>query len=261
MVGMRVTILASGSKGNCSYVEGENGALLIDAGLSAKAILHRLEDAGGIKEQVRAILVTHEHTDHIRGVDVLARRLGVPVVATKGTWVEFQKNRRSSSKPIEYLPCTFNQPLDVGDFSIHAFQTFHDACQPCGFCIRENDLSVGCCTDTGRVTDKLLVRLRQCDALILESNHCTEMLENGPYPTFLKRRIRSEIGHLSNADAALCLKSLADDLHAVALAHLSEVNNTPEKAIASASEGLGLYRNDVSIHIGRQDALSDTIEV
>ncbi len=258
---MKATILASGSKGNCVYIEGGNGALLIDAGLSAREIRRRLQAAGGNEEEVRAILVTHEHGDHLRGVDVLARRLDVPVVGTKGTLCAYQNSRRDSKNPAVCTPCRCGEPLEIGDFSITAFQTYHDACDPCGFIVRENGLTFGCCTDTGIVPDALLSTLRRCDALVLESNHCPEMLKNGPYPAFLKKRIGSKRGHLSNAAAAECLKTLADGLHAVVLAHLSEVNNTPEKAGANALDGLGLFSDAVTLRIAGQHSPTNPIEL
>lgn len=259
---MKVTVLASGSKGNCIYVEGECGALLIDAGLSAKEALARLSEAGGDRDRIEAVLVTHEHGDHIRGVDVLARRLDIPVIATRGTLAEFFENRRSSTKPIRTQSCRPEEVFEVGDFSIEAFSTAHDARDPCGFLIRENGLTFGCCTDTGEVSERMVAALNRCDALVLESNHCPEMLKNGPYPAFLKRRISDrKRGHLSNAASAACLSRLADNLSAVVLAHLSEENNTPEKAYGSAKEGLGLFADDIRIQIARQHASSAMLQV
>ena len=249
---MKVAVLASGSRGNCLYVEGESGAVLVDAGLSAREVLRRLDEAGGDRALVEAILVTHEHTDHIAGVDVLARKLGVPVVGTGGTLAEFLAYRKRSDKEVRCITARLDDSLFVGDLSVEPFHTHHDAAEPCGFCIREGDTIVGCCTDTGTVSEEMKKRLRRCSAIVLESNHCPEMLKNGPYPAFLKRRIRSRTGHLSNDDAAACLRSLASDIQTVILAHLSEVNNTPEKAAASARNGLGLYQDAIYLDVGLQ---------
>jgi phosphoribosyl 1,2-cyclic phosphodiesterase len=205
---MRCTILASGSKGNCVYLEGASGALLIDAGLSTKEILQRMKGASLDEGQVDAVLVTHEHVDHIRGLDVLARRLDIPVYATEGTLRDFLSCRRTSDKPIDTHVCQYRELFGIGDFSIEPFETSHDANQPCGFIIRENDLTFGYCTDTGIVTPHMLGLMSRCDALVLESNHCPDMLQNGPYPESLKRRIRSRRGHLSNVAAAKCLREL-----------------------------------------------------
>lgn len=248
---MELTVLASGSKGNCTYLRGERGALLIDAGLSARETLRRLENAGGDASSIEAILVTHEHTDHIKGVDVLARRLGVPIYATAGTLSAFHEKFGPTSADTRRCRC--GEPFSVGDFSVEAFAASHDAREPCGFSVTEGDLRIGCCTDTGTITNTIFDHLASCDAVLLESNHCPRMLENGPYPAFLKSRIRSSRGHLSNQDAARCLLGLADHIQVAMLAHLSETNNTRERALFSALEGLGLYSDRVAVSVARQD--------
>lgn len=259
---MKVSLLASGSKGNALYIEGDDGALLIDAGFSARELLGRLEKAGGRPDSIQAILVTHEHVDHIRGVDVLARRLQVPVVATAGTLSEFLENRRSTSRTLETRKCIPGTEMDLGQFSFTPFRTLHDACEPCGFIVSDGNTSFGCCTDTGSVSEYMLSNLRRCDALALESNHCPQMLAAGPYPPFLKRRIRdAKRGHLSNEAAAACLGALAENLDTVILAHLSEVNNTPEKARASATEGLGLFADETKVHVAVQHTATALIRV
>lgn len=247
---MKLTILASGSKGNCTYLRGERGALLIDAGLSARETLRRLRAAGGDAGLIEGILVTHEHIDHIRGVDVLARRLDVPVYATGGTLEAFS-GRCGETTTVRR--CRYDEPFCLGDFSVEAFPTSHDAREPCGFRITEGDLRIGCCTDTGTVTNVMFDQLASCDAVLLESNHCPQMLENGPYPAFLKSRIRSSRGHLSNPDAARCLQGLADHIHVAMLAHLSETNNTQERALLSALEGLGFYSDQVAVTVAQQN--------
>jgi phosphoribosyl 1,2-cyclic phosphodiesterase len=255
---MQCTILASGSKGNCILVEGSGDALLIDSGLSAKETLHRLASAGKQPNNIRAILVTHEHGDHIAGVDVLARRLEIPVFATGGTLRDFLVHRRTSKRPIDTRTCHFNAKFSVGDFVIEPFATSHDANEPCGFTISEHDIRFGCCTDTGIVNSKMLSLLQRCDGLVLESNHCPVMLKNGPYPESLKRRIRSDRGHLSNDAASQCLRSLGRDVKTIILAHVSEVNNTPEKVRISAQNGLGLLYDETSLTIATQAGTSDT---
>jgi phosphoribosyl 1,2-cyclic phosphodiesterase len=249
---MRCTTLASGSKGNCFFIEGENGALLIDAGLSAKETLGRIAAAGLDAVQISAVLVTHEHGDHIRGLDVLIRKLNIPAYATEGTLHDFLHYRRTSDKPVDCRVCRYDNEFAVGDFSIEPFATSHDAAEPCGFIIRENGLKIGYCTDTGILTPPMVDRLRCCDGIVLESNHCPDMLTNGPYPESLKRRIRSKRGHLSNLAAASCLTTLGKDVPQVILAHLSEVNNTPERVMVSARGGLGLFYDDANVTVATQ---------
>jgi phosphoribosyl 1,2-cyclic phosphodiesterase len=248
---MKLTALASGSRGNCTCIRGGRGSLLIDAGLSRREILRRLAGVGEDPSMIEAILVTHEHTDHIKGVDVLARHLNVPVYATAGTAEELLK--KCGRKPIDIRRCRYDEPFPVGDFLVEPFATSHDAREPCGFCVAEGDLRVGYCTDTGTITATIFDRLASCDAVLLESNHCPRMLEDGPYPAFLKSRIRSNRGHLSNPDAARCLQRLAGHIHMAMLAHLSETNNTGERALFSALEGLGLYSDQIEVTVAEQD--------
>ncbi len=255
---MRCTILASGSKGNCIYLEGGSGALLLDAGLSTKETFRRMENASLDAESIDAVLVTHEHGDHIRGLDVLSRRLDIPVYATEGTLHDFLHYRRTSDKHIDSHVCRYHEQFEIGDFLIEPFATSHDAAEPCGFIIRENGIRLGYCTDTGIITPPMLDLLRHCDAIILESNHCPDMLQNGPYPESLKRRIRSKHGHLSNTAAAHCLQVLGKDVPRIILAHLSEMNNTPERVLASARQGLGLYYEEKTVIIATQCGTSCT---
>ncbi|HVP96972.1 MBL fold metallo-hydrolase [Methanoregula sp.] len=249
---MRCTILASGSKGNCTCVSGDDGALLIDAGLSAKETFLRLRQSGCDPESVTAIIVTHEHTDHIRGLDVLARKISCPVYGTGGTLADFCGHRRTSDKSLETHACRYDHPFTVAGFTITPFATSHDAAEPCGFILQENGTRLGYCTDTGVVGPHILSLLRGCDGVVLESNHCPDMLANGPYPESLKRRIRSSRGHLSNPAAAAVLQALGRDVPQVVLSHLSEINNTPERARASARDGLGLFFEEKNLIVATQ---------
>ncbi len=249
---MRCTTLASGSKGNCFFIEGDNGALLIDAGLSAKETLGRIAAAGLDATQIQAVLVTHEHGDHIRGLDVLIRKLNIPSYATEGTFYDFLHHRRTSDKPVDCRRCRYDEEFSVGDFTVEPFATSHDAAEPCGFIIHENGLRIGYCTDTGVLSSLMVERLRRCDGIVLESNHCPDMLANGPYPESLKRRIRSKRGHLSNPAAASGLTALGRDVPRVILAHLSETNNTPERVTASARDGLGLFYDEMDVIVATQ---------
>lgn len=249
---MRCIVLASGSKGNCAIIEGASGTLLIDAGLSARELFRRMVSSGLDPEAIDAILVTHEHGDHIRGLDVTARKLDVPVFATEGTLRDFLGFRKVSKKPLVHNTCRYNEEFAVGDFCIEPFATSHDAQEPCGYIIRDGDCRIGYCTDTGIMTPAMHALLRPCDGIVLESNHCPDMLANGPYPESLKRRIRSKHGHLSNQAAAECLRGFGKDVPRVVLAHLSEINNTPEKAMVTARHGLGLFFEETRVVVATQ---------
>ena len=248
---MRCLTLASGSKGNCTYVEGESGAILIDAGLSIRETLRRLSEAGGDQGLIRAILVTHEHSDHMKGLFPLARRLNVPVYATEGTLGNLT-GRVPGKNPACCTALRYHEKLTLEEFSIEAFPTSHDAREPCGYLVTAGDVSLGFCTDTGIVTDRIMTYLKKSDAIVLESNHCPEMLRTGPYPEMLKRRIRSKTGHLSNTDAANCIMALAQDITHIRLAHLSEVNNTPDIALKSGKTGLGLFAGDTRLSVASE---------
>jgi phosphoribosyl 1,2-cyclic phosphodiesterase len=255
---MEITVLASGSKGNCTLVSGGDGALLVDCGLPAREALSRLEASGWTGDGIRGILVTHEHVDHIRGVWALARILKVPVCGTGGTLQDLPRGATRG-----HLPALRSVPpaerFELGGFSIEPFPTSHDAREPCGYYIGERGCRVAFCTDTGLLPPHLVRELSRCDGVLLESNHCPEMLRTGPYPESLKRRIRSRRGHLSNVAAASCLRQIAGDLGAVILGHLSEINNTPEKALASAQEAFGFYLDGVEILVARQHDVTPTL--
>ncbi|HWQ65341.1 MAG TPA: MBL fold metallo-hydrolase [Methanospirillum sp.] len=249
---MHISVLASGSKGNCVYVEGDSGAILIDAGRSGKDILGtrdrdgRLQEAGGKKELIAGILVTHEHGDHIKGLGPIGNGLKKPVYGTVGTIDAFLRQRTGAIRfPVHTVRC--GSSFEVGGFSVEAFAVSHDATEPCGYLISEGSVRLCYCTDTGMVTSGMEEVLSRADGVILESNHCPDMLRNGFYPEFLKRRIASSRGHLSNLDAAAVLRNLSGSVHLAILAHLSEENNEPELAMATAHEGLALHADSVDL--------------
>jgi phosphoribosyl 1,2-cyclic phosphodiesterase len=237
---MDFTVLASGSKANCVYISDETDALIVDAGLSVRETLRRLRLSGGNEAIVRAVLLTHEHGDHVRGASALARKLGVPLYATEGTLGWFDRGVKSTSSP-ERKKVRYGEAIHIGGFTVETFATSHDAAEPCGYIVGDGGVRLCCCTDTGQITDGMRMSMRRADALILESNHCPEMLKTGPYPEMLKRRISSRTGHLSNKQAAEYLHTCGHDLCTLVLAHLSEVNNTSAKAEAAAVEGFGLF--------------------
>ena len=255
---MQITVLASGSKGNCTVVSGADGALLIDCGLPAREALARLASAELPVENIRGILLTHEHVDHVRGAWALARKLKVPLCGTGGTLQDIPREASRGHLPA-LRPVQPAEPFDLGEFSVEPFATSHDAREPCGFFIGTDGCLFASCTDTGLLPPALVKRLSGCDGVLLESNHCPEMLRTGPYPESLKRRIRSRRGHLSNVAAAACLREIGGHIDAVILAHLSEINNTPEKALASAKEGLGFYIGDVKVIVAHQHKVTPTL--
>jgi len=229
---VRVCLLASGSKGNAIYVAAGTSKLLIDCGLSATAVLNRLAAIGVEGAELDAILVSHEHTDHTRGVGTLARKLKIPLVVSYPTCREIHTSLRKT----DVIEFEAGYQFTFKDILIDPFPITHDACDPVGFLIESAAGRVGVVTDLGIVTRLVKEKLRGCRALVVESNHDEEMLLNGPYPWHLKQRIKSRHGHLSNTESAELLGELFHPgLEAVFLAHLSEVNNDPTVALSVAT--------------------------
>jgi len=228
---MKVAALSSGSCGNCFYVSHNGDALLVDVGISCKQVEERLAMLGESAEKIKGIFVTHEHTDHIKGADVFARKFNVPIFATKGTIDHgFLCSDEALINEIKS-----NETLKVAGLSIEAFSKFHDAAQPVSYTIR-NDKTLSIITDVGHACRNVIENVHESDFLILESNHDLRMLEDGPYPYFLKQRIGSNLGHLSNFHSGLCvLEHGTRKLKNIMLAHLSEINNVPQLAFGTFS--------------------------
>jgi phosphoribosyl 1,2-cyclic phosphodiesterase len=226
--GLTLCVLASGSCGNATYLSDGCTTILIDAGLSGVEVQRRMAAKGLDPADLDAILVSHEHTDHVRGVGVLSRRFGLEVYINEDT---HRASQGSLGKLTEVRPFACGQAFSIGTLLVHPFSISHDAVDPAGFTIGCNGTKVGVATDLGIATGVVKTHLQNCDALILEANHDPRMLIDGPYPWPLKQRIRGRSGHLSNEDTALLLETLRHDrLAHVILAHLSEENNTPDKA-------------------------------
>jgi len=221
--------LASGSNGNCYYVGNERDAVLVDAGVSAKKILMRINDVGLDASKIRGIFVSHEHSDHVSGVRVLSKRLGIPAWFSQGTYNALRESEQPELFNI-FIP---GKTVKVGSLIIHSFLKNHDAAEPCSFRIEHDDWHVGVFTDIGEACDQLKHHLRKCHALFLETNYDEKMLWEGSYPYMLKRRVASTVGHLSNDQAFELIHDHAGpELVYVFLSHLSGENNRPELAEA-----------------------------
>jgi phosphoribosyl 1,2-cyclic phosphodiesterase len=230
---VEVCAIASGSNGNCYYVGNENDAILVDAGISCKQILLRMEQKALSPQKLRAVFISHEHADHVRGARVLSKKLSIPVYYTYGTW---NKAHKSSKSPF-YAFIHIGTPLRLGDFKIHAFSKKHDAKEPCSYRVEIGGFSIGVMTDIGSVCEKVSENFSLCDVVFLESNYDHDMLMNGPYHWVLKQRIVSEVGHLSNIQAVELVKKCANGkLKAIFLSHLSGENNTPDLAFDAFKE-------------------------
>ncbi len=227
---MKFCVLGSGSRGNCTLVESGSTTILIDAGFSGKEISRRLALINRSLDDIDAIVVTHEHGDHISGVGVLSRRCRVPVYANYGTHVAAESRVKRLHRRMEFGT---GESFVIEGLQVHPFRISHDTADPVGFVVTDDNAALAYCTDTGRITNLIGHHVRRCSALILEANHDPRMLMDGPYPLPLKQRVRSNQGHLANGDAARFLAELADSsLRCVVLAHLSETNNQPSLALA-----------------------------
>lgn len=234
---MRFALLGSGSKGNATLVEQGRTRLLIDCGFSLKELERRMSRLGVEVSSLSAVLVTHEHNDHIAGVGALARKYGKPVWLSAGT-------ARNAGKRLGLIPqrqqLNCHNDFSVGELQVTPFPVPHDAREPCQFVFSDGDKRLGLLTDTGRSTQHIEQQLSGCDALILESNHDNEMLRNGPYPPRLQARVGGELGHLSNDQAAAILQRIdCTSLQHLVAAHLSEKNNLPALASSALSSALG----------------------
>jgi phosphoribosyl 1,2-cyclic phosphodiesterase len=254
---VRVCSLASGSRGNSLLVTTEDSAVLVDAGLSGKELTRRLACVGYSPESLSGIVITHEHTDHIRGAGVLARRYGVPVYISPAT-LEAAGTGLGEIPRLCHFAC--GTAFRIASLTIHPFSISHDAADPAGLTLECGDLKIGIATDLGVVTALVRERLRRCSLLYLESNHDAQMLRDGPYPWHLKQRIRSRMGHLSNEEARDLVSELQHPgLTHVILGHLSEENNRPDLALSEVAGHLN--GSGIRVSVAGPDEPGDPIDL
>lgn len=256
---MKFCMLASSSSGNCSVVQAAGTTLLIDAGISARRTtkaLHALE----LEERIDAVLVTHEHSDHCKELAVIARRFGCPIYATPDTLTCMEDYLTGAQS---LVPVTKGKPFALNGLEVVAFSLPHDAVDPCGYTVFDGKRRVGVATDLGTLTEEVQRHLSGCDAVSLEANHDLGMLLNGTYPQYLKERIQSDVGHLSNDQAgqALSVMGLKERLRHVILAHLSEHNNRPDLALRTVRKCLETYELQLDVHLSHKVNLSAVIEL
>jgi phosphoribosyl 1,2-cyclic phosphodiesterase len=281
---MRMTVLASGSKGNSTLVCSSRTRILVDAGLSCRELLKRMQMANEDPSAIDALLITHEHQDHVQGAAVLARKLGVPVYFTQAThraWMRWMMPHKrmtyaawlaqrqqdlaqrqaaeagvvaeeeeaacGGESPKQEDPCSLpgveyfaaGSGFSIGDIAVTPFTIPHDAADPVGFVFEADGVRMAIATDLGYIPPNVKMAIRNCDVLMLESNHDLEMLRDGPYPWSVKQRVMSRVGHLSNdATSDFLQKNYDGNASYVVLAHLSESNNLPELARVTAERAL-----------------------
>lgn len=262
---MKFTSLSSGSSGNSLLIETDKTRILIDAGFTGKRLETLIKEAGVLPDTIDAILVTHEHNDHIKGAGIMSRRFNIPIIANEETWIAMIK-KIGPIKDKNILVFKNDYDFTLKDLDIHPFSTFHDAANSCGFAVNYKKNKISIMTDTGTVNERMKKQLLGSDVIFIESNHDPIMLMNGPYSPALKRRVASTKGHLSNLDCAYTLEEiLSGNGEKVILAHLSGENNTADIAIDTVSNhlmdlGLDLKR-DISLNVADRNTVSNRIEL
>lgn len=253
---MRFTSLGSGSKGNATLVQSQDALIMIDCGFGLKEVEARMKARGVLPEQLTAILVTHEHGDHLKGAPMLARRYGVPLYATPGT-------ARSFTRPVaEFQPINVHRRFSLGDLTIQPVTVPHDAREPSQFVIHNGPRRLGILTDLGSITPLVVDAYRHCDAVLLECNHDVQMLTEGPYPPSLKRRVGGQWGHLSNEQAAQLLGQIASDrLQHLLVSHISDKNNHPDLALSALARVLEQSDCEPEIRVLSQEDGSPWLQV
>lgn len=265
---MRLCSIASGSSGNCIYIGSEEHHILIDAGISGKRVeagLNSLELTG---KDLDGILLTHEHSDHIKGLGVLSRKYGVPIYTTPGT-VEAVKGMTNLGKIDGSLfhEIHADEDFTLGDLTISPFRISHDAAEPVAYRVACGDKKMAVATDLGVYTDYTIDHLKDLDVLLLEANHDIHMLQVGSYPYYLKQRISGDLGHLSNESAGKLLgQVLHDDMKAVFLGHLSKENNYAELAYETVKLELMLNESpykpgDFPMWVASRDEQSECVAI
>ncbi len=256
--------LYSGSSGNCIYVGNHDSAILIDAGVSGSRILNALEQAGKDPTKIKGIFVSHEHGDHIKGAGIVSRKLGIPIYANRLTWLHMRPLIGKVAPEMQMAIEDDGNTVHVGSLEVQAFSTPHDAADPQFYSIYDNDTKITVCTDVGHIGEDLYNKIKGSQAVLLESNHDVGMLQCGPYPYHLKQRIISEVGHLSNDDAAANVLRLAQDgtRHFI-LGHLSKENNYPDIARMTAETvltrgGVDVNR-DISLEVASREGPGRTV--
>ncbi len=265
---MRLCSIASGSSGNCIYVGNSDTHLLVDTGISKKRIEDSLAELELTGEDISGILITHEHSDHIQGLGVFSRRYEVPIYATRGTIKGICDCKTLGCMPDGlFNEITIDQTIKIGDLNVKAFSISHDANEPTGFRISDGEKSVAIATDLGMYDDYIVDNLKGLDAVVLEANHDVHMLEVGPYPYPLKRRVLGEKGHLSNElSGRLLCDILHENLKHVVLGHLSKDNNFAELAYETVKLEVTLGNtpydgNEIPLMVAERDKISKILHV
>ncbi|MCR4875073.1 MAG: MBL fold metallo-hydrolase [Clostridia bacterium] len=259
---MKFCNIASGSKGNATFVYTDNTLVLIDVGISYKALVKQCKDVGIDLSRLDAICITHEHSDHIKGLKTLSNELDVPIYMNPKS---YNALKQKVGDILHVQEEEFVHPIQIKDLEISAFRHTHDAAYTQGFDLSDGNKRLVMATDLGKVTPAIYKRMQGADYLYIESNYDLQSLINGPYPQYLKSRICGQLGHLCNSESSLTIKNLVQEgSRRFMLAHLSETNNTPELAkstLLSTLKEIKVKEMDIDLKIADQYTPSEVIEI
>jgi phosphoribosyl 1,2-cyclic phosphodiesterase len=264
-INMQFCSLYSGSSGNCLYVAAENTKILVDAGLTGKRIQDGLKEIGVSPLDINAMVITHEHSDHIKAAGILSRRFNIPVYANAKTWSAMEKDI-GDIKLENIKVFSKASPFEIGEVIVVPYSIPHDAADPCGYSFIHKNKKVSVATDIGHASEIVKNNIKDSDFILLESNHDVNMLKVGPYPYPLKLRILSDVGHLSNENAGkLITEILNSKMKKVMLGHLSHTNNYPELALRTVLSVLQINGikdgEDIDIDIAHRDRVGRMQEI
>lgn len=263
----RMCTIASGSSGNCTFIQGGETMLLVDAGLSGKRIINGLEQIGIDPEQISGILITHEHGDHIKGVGILSRKFNLPIYATEATWhTLMEQNMIGKIDACCMKIIEKDQVIQIGDIEVLPYKIYHDATDPVGYVFEYGGKKMSLATDLGKVDRYIVNHIQGSHGILLEFNHDVNMLEASSYPFSLKRRILGDEGHLCNELAAKVLAYIYhEELEWAILGHLSNENNLPDLAFLSAKNALEAQHiklgEDIHVEVAKREEVSRFYEI
>lgn len=263
---MKLCSIASGSSGNCIYVGSEQANLLVDAGISAKRIENGLNEIDIFPDTIEGILITHEHSDHVSGLGIIARKYHMPIYATYETAIAIQSIKSLGEIPKELFHyINPNEAFQIKDICVDPFSTSHDAANPVGYTMKSNGQKIGFATDLGMYDDYILSKLDDSELLFIEANHDVNMLMVGKYPYYLKQRILGNRGHLSNDTSAdLISKLINKKLQYIFLAHLSKENNYEELAYETVCSELisrKCYSSGINLSVAHREKPSQLVMI
>ena len=259
----KICAIASGSSGNCTFLQAGSNTFLIDAGISGKKVTEGLQALNINPHDISGIFITHEHVDHIRGVGIFSRKYDTPIYATEKTWHRMLKDQMLGTVKSHNIKTIDKKEIfKIDELAILPYAIYHDAADPVGYCFEYHQKKITIATDIGVVDEQIKSKLQGSHGILLEFNHDIRMLEAGSYPFYLKQRILSDVGHLNNEAAAKVLCEIYhEDMQWAILGHLSKENNVPDLAYLTAKMALEeqniIVDRDIKVSVAKRDSVSE----